>query len=109
MKKTDPAQFGGGRPHWKPYTHDGIRRLMCSFAGCGQQADAAWGACADRNLHRPMCPEHDFAVNVAALWMSGDPEADEKLDRYGALVESRIGRSLDLDVVRAALRQCAPA
>ena len=108
MVKTDPAQFGGGRPLWKPYTQAGIERLLCSYAGCGQRAYAAWGACADDNVHRPMCPEHDYACNVAALWMSGDPEADEKLDRYGAQVEEAIGRKLDLEVVRESLRQVNP-
>lgn len=109
MRKTDPAQFGGGRPHCKPYTQVGIERLLCSFAGCWRNAYAAWGACADDNIHRPMCPEHDYACNVAALAMSGDPDAEEKLVDYARGLQEDIGRELDLDVVREALHRVAAA
>lgn len=78
---------------------------MCSYVDCGQRAYAAWGACADGNIHRPMCPEHDYACNLAALWMSGDPDADDKLDSYGLLLEERIGRPLDLQVTLDALNR----
>lgn len=108
MRKTDPSRFGGGR-RGKPYQQLGIERLMCSYLGCWRRAYATWGACADDNIHRPMCPEHDYACNVAALWMSGDPDADAKLDRYGADLQAKTGRALDMDVVREALRRVNPA
>lgn len=91
--KTDPAQFGGGRPATRPpYTAAGISRLMCSRAGCGRQAYATWGACADDNVQRPLCPECDVALNVAALEFMGDPDIISKIGEYVETMEAKIGR-----------------
>lgn len=90
--KRRPEEFGGGRR--EPYTADGIMRLLCSRAGCGRRAFASWGACADGNLQRPLCPECDVALNTMVLEWFGDPDAAAKLARYRAHMEDRIGRPL---------------
>jgi hypothetical protein len=93
--KTDPVQFGGGRPaHRPPYTEAGIARLMCSRAGCGRQAYATWGACADDNVQRPLCPECDVRLNVMALEFMGDPDIVSKIGRYVQTMEDKIGRRI---------------
>lgn len=93
--KNRPEQFGGGRPAAKqPYTEIGIRRLMCSRRGCSREAYATWGACADENIQRPLCPECDVQLNELALAFMGDPDARGKLEDYKISVEKRIGRPL---------------
>lgn len=94
MRKTDPAAFGGGRR--RPYTVAGIHRLLCSVRGCGRQAWATWSGCADDNMHRPLCPEHDVELNAIASRWWGDPEAEAKLEHYRQLVEDDVGDALAL-------------
>lgn len=93
--KTLPEQFGGGRARGRPqYSAEGIRRLMCSRAGCGRRSHASWGACADENVQRPLCAECDVEVNRIMLDWIGDPDADEKMAAYVAQVEQDVGRRL---------------
>lgn len=106
QKKTHPMQYGGGRPHGAPpYTRAGIARLLCSFTDCGRPAYASWGACADDNIQRPMCAEHDVAVNGIALIMAGDPSEKLKMHRYIARVEEDIGRPLDDAAIEESIRR----
>lgn len=94
--KLSPRHFGGGRPADRPpYSAEGIKRLLCARAGCGRRAHASWGACADDNVQRPLCPECDVELNrVTLLWM-GDPERNKKMVAYMKRVEEQIGRPLD--------------
>lgn len=93
--KKRPDEFGGGRPVGRPpYTSAGIRRLMCSRAGCEREAYATWGACADENVQRPLCPECDVELNRMVLTWMGDPAWATKLEDYRLSVEERIGRGL---------------
>lgn len=95
MRKTDPAQFGGGRPADRPpYSADGITRLMCSRAGCGRDAHATWGACADDNVQRPLCPECDVELNARTLTFFGDPDWADKMAAYAVKMERDCGRPL---------------
>lgn len=94
--KKDAAEFGGGRPAGKPtYSADGIKRLLCARAGCSRQAHASWGACADDNMQRPLCPECDVLLNAMALSFMGDPDRATKLVAYVGRVEEEIGRRLE--------------
>jgi len=93
--KADPARFGGGRVRGG-YTLEQIERLLCAVAGCGRAAWASWSACYDRNALRPVCPEHDVALNVAAAQVTGDPEGPAKLRAYAAGLEQDCGRPLEL-------------
>lgn len=94
--KTDPREFGGGRPPNQPdYTAKGITRLLCSRAGCARRAHATWGACADGNWRRPLCPECDFELNARVLDWFGDPDAEVKLTAYRDRMEAGIGRPLE--------------
>ena len=70
----------------EPYTLKGISRLRC--VRCGERAQFQWNACADRNLWRPLCAECDIGLNEMALKYVGDPDADEKIGKYAALVRS---------------------
>lgn len=93
--KTDPLQFGGGRaPGRPPYSSEGIKRLLCARAGCGRRAHAHWGACADGNVQRPLCPECDFELNARVLTWFGDPDAESKLTEYRERLEDDAGRPL---------------
>lgn len=94
MLKRRPEQFGGGRH--RPYTPAGVHRLLCSVAGCSRRAHAQWSACADGNVHRPLCPEHDVELNALALEWWGDPDRTTKIAAYRAQMEAEIGDLLDL-------------
>lgn len=98
--KTDPAEFGGGRRRGFYMTAD-LRGVLCSRAGCGREAYASWGACADGNVQRPVCPEDDVRLNALALAFMGDPDAPAKLSRYVAEVEQRAGRTVDVTLALA--------
>jgi len=94
--KSRPGDFGGGRAMGRPpYTADGITRLLCARAGCGRRAHATWGACADDNVQRPLCPECDVELNAWVLNWFGDPDAEHKLAAYRRRMETNIGRPLD--------------
>jgi hypothetical protein len=62
----------------KDYTAKGIRRLTCCVAGCKNKARFQWSICADRNIKRPICAEHDVALNTMVMrWAWADSrEAD---------------------------------
>jgi hypothetical protein len=91
--KLDPQEFGGGRCEG-PFLIGEIEQFMCSVRGCGERASASWGGCADANINRPLCPEHDVQLNELALKWWGDPKADEKMAAYRERVERDIGRPL---------------
>jgi len=97
-RKTDPAEFGGGRRRGY-YTLAEIMSVLCSVAGCGRAGYATWGGCADDNVQRPFCAEHDIALNWQVLVWTGDPDREEKITRYANRVEAqlleRAGRRLD--------------
>lgn len=80
MLKTDPGQFGGGRK--QEYTQAGIERLYCCVAGCDRKAFAQWRSCADQQLNRPFCPEHDVELNARMLKWTGDPDWKIKTQLY---------------------------
>lgn len=104
--KTDPALFGGGRRRGDGhYSAAGIRRVLCSRAGCGRHADTEWSACADGNKHRPLCGECDVALNAVALAWWGDPQWRAKLIEYVGRLSRQIGRDLDPDALRDAERE----
>lgn len=60
-----------------PYTTKGIRRMRC-IRGCGRPGEYQWQICADRNVWRVLCAEHDVELNEMVMrWAFGDKrEAD---------------------------------
>lgn len=94
--KVIPDNFGGGRVVGIILNGE-AENFMCSRAGCSRDAHATWGACADDNILRPLCPECDVLMNyLAILWM-GDPDLEYKLRDYADGVEAEIGRKLESD------------
>jgi hypothetical protein len=92
--KLDPDQFGGGRIGGY-LSYDEIRNFMCSVQGCGRRAQASWAGCADENINRPLCPEHDVQINFIVLFWWGDPDGKKKLDKYVEKMENEIGREIE--------------
>ena len=96
-RKTDPAEFGGGRRRGYYSVADMARlEMLCSRAGCDRVAVHTWAACADGNTLRPACPECDYLMNAQVLAWWGDPDIDAKLAAYRARVEAEIGRPLEV-------------
>lgn len=92
--KLDPNEFGGGRRgDWIDYAD--IQQHMCSLKGCGRRAQASWAGCADDNINRPLCPEHDVQINLMALAWWGDPQLREKMNAYVSGMEDDIGRPVE--------------
>lgn len=62
----------------RSYTARGIKRLPCCVQGCKNQAHAEWRICADDRLARPICKQHDVAINetVMRLVFGSSREAD---------------------------------
>lgn len=94
--KTNPEAFGGGRVVGLLMRGE-ESGFMCSRAGCGREAHASWGGCADQNIIRPLCAECDVLLNYLALIWWGDPQAQEKMRVYSSQVEGEIGRELEED------------
>lgn len=67
---------------------------MCSVADCGERAHASWSGCADQNINRPLCPEHDVQINLLALIWWGDPDWEEKMEKYVLDMEVDIERKV---------------
>jgi hypothetical protein len=76
MKLNKPA----GRR--KPYTQRGIERLTCCIQGCTNKAKFTWSICADKNLLRPLCAEHDVALNEMAMRFAFGNTREDDLARY---------------------------
>lgn len=66
----------------KPYSETGIRRLKCCRPGCGNRAEYQWSACANGNLHVPICPACDLELNEMVLRWMGFPDWREKIKAY---------------------------
>ena len=66
----------------KPYTAIGIRRVTCCVAGCEEKARYQWQCCATGNKWMAICPEHDVALNDAALKLIGHPERAGLIEAY---------------------------
>ena len=81
MKLNKPA----GRR--KSYTQRGIERMTCCVDGCTNKARYEWRICADGNMARPICPDHDVALNQLVMrWAFRDTrEADIKRYRQKVL------------------------
>lgn len=94
-RKTDPAEFGGGRARGR-YSQGEVERLMCSHAGCGRRASSTWGGCADGNILRPLCAECDIDMNRIVEEWSGDRHWESKLVAYANRVADEIGRRPDV-------------
>lgn len=92
--KLDSNEFGGGR-HGIWNDPDDIRRFMCSVQGCGRRAESSWSGCADQNINRPLCPEHDIQINLLALLWWGDPEWHEKIMSYVEKINQDVGRHVE--------------
>jgi len=92
--KLDPNEFGGGRVGTWINT-DEISQYMCSTMGCSRRAYASWAGCADDNVNRPLCPEHDVQLNLLALHWWEAPQWHEKMTDYQEKVERDIGRKLE--------------
>jgi len=75
----------------KEYTAIGVRRVLCSIAGCTRRGYASWQICADGRLHRAICPEHDIELNAMVLRWTGDPDAGVKMELYREKVYARVG------------------
>lgn len=97
MLKTNAADFGGGRK--RPYTTIGIRRLMCSVSRCDREGYATWSSCADGNIYRIFCAEHDAEINAMVLRWAGDPDWEAKSLKYIRKLEAEVGRSVEIDWV----------
>jgi hypothetical protein len=94
--KTDPSQFGGGRMKGTLLQAE-VEQLMCAVAGCGRMGFAAWQACCDGRVRRPICAVHDVECNRLHLLWTGDPDAEEKILAYARGVEEQLDRPLELD------------
>ena len=70
------------KPRRKPYTERGITRVKCAVVGCGNRARYQWQICADGNAYRPICPEHDVAINAAVMRLVWGKSRDADLRRY---------------------------
>lgn len=92
--KLNHEEFGGGR-RGGFLRYDEIQQYMCSVQGCGRRAQASWSGCADENINRPLCPEHDVQINVMALVWWGDPQAPEKIKQYVESMEHDIDRPVE--------------
>lgn len=68
------------RPHSKPYTADGIRRVKCSC--CNQPAAHQWQCCADNGRWHPVCSKHDVVLNGVVMGWLNVPGREAKLKRY---------------------------
>lgn len=66
----------------KPYTKEGIKRLKCCVKGCTQRGHASWQVCADGNVFRPICIDHDVELNRMVLAWMGDPDIEAKMEKY---------------------------
>jgi hypothetical protein len=64
----------------KPYTERGLKRIPCFR--CKASSDYQWQICADGNQYRGVCYKCDIELNRTVLLFMGDPEADEKMERY---------------------------
>lgn len=91
--KLDPDEFGGGRIGGY-LNYDEISQFMCSVQGCGARSQASWAGCADDNINRPLCPEHDVQLNFIVLFWWGDTDGKKKLDKYVEKMEKEIGREI---------------
>lgn len=56
-----------------PYTKIGIKRLICSRAGCSNKAKTQWQICSDGNQYRAICTECDIKLNEMVLKFMGFP------------------------------------
>lgn len=92
--KLHSASFGGGRVNGV-YMVGEIEQFMCSVQGCGDRSHASWAGCADQNIQRPLCAEHDVQINLMALLWWGDPRWNDKIEEYVKGVEQEIGREID--------------
>lgn len=91
--KLKAEEFGGGR-YGNFLLADEISQYMCSVKNCGARAHASWSGCADENINRPLCPEHDVQINLLALFWWGDPRWEDKIKEYVEGMEKDIGRSI---------------
>jgi hypothetical protein len=69
-------------PRKKPYTEVGIQRVKCHVKGCSQRGFAQWQVCADDNVYRPVCIDHDVELNRMTLKWVGDPDVEAKMAAY---------------------------
>lgn len=78
------------RPHTKPYTALGIKRVPCFR--CGAKASRQqWQICADGNRWRALCNACDVALNQLVLEFMGVPEVPVKIEVYKAKLELTYG------------------
>ncbi len=60
----------------EPYTRRGLKRIPC--AKCGEPSAYQWQICADGNVYRGICAEHDIELNTMVMrWMFGDTKETE--------------------------------
>jgi len=90
---AQPLTLAPNRAHTKrhgrkrPYSEAEITRLPCII--CGAPAFTTWQICADGNLHRPICAEHDVELNAMVLRWAQDPAAETKIAQYRADMEAK--------------------
>lgn len=92
--KLVPSEFGGGRRGGFLMLHE-ITQYMCSVAGCDRRAQASWAGCADQNINRPLCPEHDVQINLMVLYWWGDPNWEKKIREYVVEMEEQAARTVE--------------
>lgn len=78
------ANWASQRKH--PYTALGLSRLKC--IACDQPAVAQFQVCADGNVYRPVCSEHDRQINSAVLCLMGHPDVDTVMREYMEVTDS---------------------
>jgi len=66
----------------RSYTARGITRLTCCVRGCTNKAKFEWRICADDNLARPICSEHDVALNTLVMRWAFQNTREPDIARY---------------------------
>lgn len=74
----------------QPYTERGIRRVPCTK--CGKPSAFQWQICADGNVYRGLCAEHDVELNAMVMrWAFGETREDA-IRRYAE--KCRVGKQV---------------
>ena len=72
-----------------PYTAAGIRRVKCAVDGCKNRAAHQWQICADNRVYRPICLEHDVAINAVVMRLVWGAAREADIERYRTEVLGR--------------------
>jgi len=69
------------------YTDTELKNQKCEVEGCSQPARYQWNCCADSNIWRRLCSDHDLELNVQLMTFMKVKGWKAKLKRYAAIVK----------------------